>query len=78
MRKAKNNNVRKCAVCGRKVGNDCIGSPFGTVVCFECAYTIHQVIDQAVKGNMRNALFMQKAPATNKPEYNPVEPLFVE
>ena len=76
--KNKNNNVCKCAVCGSKVGNDCIGTPFGTVVCLECAYTLHQMMDQVIKGNMRKGLFAQKVPSTNKPEYNPVVPLFVE
>lgn len=74
----KNHSTHKCAVCGRSVDDDCIGSPFGTVVCLECAYVIHQVIDQAIHGNMHNALFMQKVPETNQSGFNPVLPLFTE
>ena len=70
------NNTRKCAVCGRTVSDDCIGSPFGTVVCLECAYVIHQVIDQAAHGNMSNALFVQKVPEADQPGFHPVLPLF--
>ncbi len=84
MRKVKKNNnyknhsIRKCAVCGRNTGKDGVGSPYGTIVCLECAHVIHQVIDQATKVDMRKAFFLQKAPTSDSPEFTPVIPLFTE
>lgn len=74
----KKQNVCKCAVCGRNAGEDIIRSPFGTVVCLECAHALHQIIDQASKGGIRNALFAQKIPSEGECGITPVFPLFAE
>jgi recombinational DNA repair protein (RecF pathway) len=77
-RNYKNHATCKCAICGRDASDSGIGSPFGTFVCLECAHVIHQMVEQATRENMTNALFMQKVPKTNQPNFYPVLPLFAE
>ena len=79
MKKIKNkriNNICRCAVCNRNAANNGIKSPFGTVVCWECANAIHQMWNPAIKSNFADTTFIQQAPSSDEPEYNPLIPLF--
>ena len=82
MKKVKKNHAAKstcrCVICSTDASNGYIGSPFGTVICHECAHVIHQMIDQAKKGKMRNALFMHMVPTTGKPGFQPVIPVLID